>query len=251
MGTPAWWSELKAIPGVKDLQKLTQKIWASFYIPDVRTRAFLEQEYTVPPALKCLNRNAFLLDELSYQDIWQQLTLLTVAYARSLQYWAEKLNPPRSLDLCPLEASIVELRETVGEHVTFTHWDVVQGLGAIHLGSTSHWPQTTLFSHMLSLLGEEQEFMETTTHTAPPVAEEDMTRCATPPSRTERENQYLLVITASVGQLNLGPSSNNPRRCTADPHDESAFQNPWMAATFSGSTRAVSYGGATVKELNE
>ena len=149
-------------------------------------RAFLEQEYTVPPTPKCLNRNAFLLDELSYQDIWQQLILLMVAYARNLQYWVEKLNLPRSPDLCPLAGSAVELRETVREHVTFNHWDVVQGLGAIHLGSTSQWPQTTLFSHMLSLPVEGQDFMETTTHTTSPVAEEDVTRCTTPPSGTER-----------------------------------------------------------------
>ena len=32
-GTLAWWSELTAIPGIKDLQKLASKIWASFYIP--------------------------------------------------------------------------------------------------------------------------------------------------------------------------------------------------------------------------
>ena len=42
LGIPAWWSELKAILGVNDLQKLTCKIWASFYIPEVGMRAFLE-----------------------------------------------------------------------------------------------------------------------------------------------------------------------------------------------------------------
>ena len=78
-----------------------------------------------------------------------------------------------------------------------------------------------------------------------------MTRCTTPPSGTERENQYLLVITASLGQLNLGLSGNNHKRPTTDPPEENTFWNPWMAATFSGSTRAISYGGTTVKELNE
>ena len=141
LGTPAWWSELKAILGVKDSWKLTCKIPVSFYIPKVRMRAFLEQEYTAPPAPKCLNRNAFLLDELPYQDVWQQPTLLMVAYARGLQYWAEKLNLPRSPDLCPLAGSVVELRETVREHVTFNHWDDVQGLGMIHPGSTSWCPK--------------------------------------------------------------------------------------------------------------
>ena len=136
--TPAWCSELKAIPGVEDPKELTCKIQASFYIPEVKIRAFLEQEYTVPPIPKCLFRNTFLRNELSYQDIWQQLTLLMIAYARGLQYWAEKL--PRHLDLCPLAGSVVELMETVQEYVTFDHWDVVQGLGAVHLGSTSQWP---------------------------------------------------------------------------------------------------------------
>ena len=214
-------------------------------------RASLEQGYTAPPAPKCLNRNAFPPDELSYQDVWQQLTLLTVAYARGLQYWVEKLNPPRRLDLCPLAGSVVELRETVQEYVTFDHWDVVQGLEVIHLGSTSQWPQATLFSHVLLLLVEGQDFMETTTHTASPIAEEDMTRCTTPPSGTERENWYLLVVTASVGQLNLGPGGNNHESSTTDPPEENTFQNLQMAATFSGSTRAIGDGGTTVKELNE
>ena len=165
LGSPAWWLELKAIPGVKDPQKLACKFWASFYIPKVKMRAFLEQEYTMAPAPKCLSRNAFLLDELSYQDVRQQPTLLMIAYARGLQYWVEKLNLLRSPDLCSLAGSVVELRETVQEHVTFNHWDVVQGLGSIHLGSTRWWSQTTLFSHVLSPPVERQDFMETTTHT--------------------------------------------------------------------------------------
>ena len=69
LGTPTWWPELKAIPGVTDPQKLACKIQASFYIPKVRMRASLGQEYTMPPAPKCLSRNAFLPDELSYQDV--------------------------------------------------------------------------------------------------------------------------------------------------------------------------------------
>ena len=93
--------------------------------------------------------------------------------------------------------------------------------------------------------------METTTHTTSSAAEEDMTRYTTPPSGTEKENWYLLVITASVGQLNLGPGGNGPKRSRADIHDENTFQNPQMAATFPGSTRAISYGGTIVKELDE
>ena len=90
LGTPAWWPDLKAIPGVKNLQEFACKIRASFYIPKVRMRASPDQQYTVPPAPKCLSRNAFILDKLPYQDTHQQLTLLVIAYARSLKYWAEK-----------------------------------------------------------------------------------------------------------------------------------------------------------------
>ena len=42
LSTPTWWLELRAILGVKDPQKLTNKIWASFSIPEVRMRAFPE-----------------------------------------------------------------------------------------------------------------------------------------------------------------------------------------------------------------
>ena len=181
LGTPAWWLELKAIPGVQDPQKLACKIRASFYIPEVRMRASLGQQYTMPLAPKFLSRSTFILDKLSYQDIHQQLTLLMIAYTRGLQYWAEKFNPPRSADLCPLVGSVVELREAVQEHITFSHWDVVQGLGAIHLGSTSQWHHTTLLNSILRPPVEGQNFAEATTSTPPSTAEEDMTECITPP----------------------------------------------------------------------
>ena len=119
--TPTWWLELRTILGVKDPEKLAHMIWASFSIPKVRMRAFPEQEYTAPPAPKCLNRNTFLPDELSYQDVWQQPVLLMAAYARGLQYWVEELNLPESPDFCPLVGGVVELREAVQEHVTFTN----------------------------------------------------------------------------------------------------------------------------------
>ena len=54
LGTPAWLMELKAIPEIKDPQKLTWKIRVSFYITKVRMRALLEPEYTAPPPLRAL-----------------------------------------------------------------------------------------------------------------------------------------------------------------------------------------------------
>ena len=69
-----------------------------------------------------------------------------------------------------------------------------------YLEPTCHQPFTTLFSHVLSLPGEGQEQREATTHAT---IKEDRTGCVTLPSGTERENQYLLFITTSVGQHNF------------------------------------------------
>ena len=66
---PCWWTEPTATPGVEDPWKLVQKIHASFLIPEVRSRVFLGQDYTTPPAPKCLTQSMFLPDELSYQDV--------------------------------------------------------------------------------------------------------------------------------------------------------------------------------------
>ena len=42
LGTSAWWTELQAIPGIRDPWKLTWKIRALFYIPEVRIENLTE-----------------------------------------------------------------------------------------------------------------------------------------------------------------------------------------------------------------
>ena len=138
---PCWWTELTVIPGVEDPWKLACKIWSSFSIPVVRSRVFLGQGYTTPPAPTCLTQNVFLPDELSYQDMQQQPSILTVAYAQGLQYWEEILNPPVDPDFCPLARSVLELREMVKEHMVFSKKDVIQGLGRINLRNMSSGPK--------------------------------------------------------------------------------------------------------------
>ena len=73
----------------------------------------------------------FLPNNLSYQDIWQQPLLLTMAYGWALQYWVEKFRLPVHPDYHPLAMSIVELMQHVKEQVTFYKWDVLEGLGRI------------------------------------------------------------------------------------------------------------------------
>ena len=109
-------------------------------------------------------------------------------------------------------------------------------------------PHATIFSHVLLLLGKEQEFRRATTYAISPVTEEDMAECAASPTGTEREKPCLLVITVSVAQLNLGPGGDSARRPTAEGN---TYQNLQMVATFAVPTRAVCYGDATIKELNE
>ena len=193
LGTPACWTELNAILGIRDPWKLARKIRASFYIPEVRMRTLLEPEYTVPHTLRSHDRNAFLPDELSYQDVWQQLAPLTITYARSLQYW-EKQSLLRSQNLRPLAESVIELQEAVKEYVTFNHQDIVRGLGATRIESPRHEP---IFSHVLSSPSEEQEVRRATTYAASPIAKKRYGQVYCPTSQN-REGEPLSVIPHSL-----------------------------------------------------
>ena len=247
-------------PGVEDPWKLAQKIWDSFSIPDVRSRVFPGQDYTTPPAPKCLTQNMFLPYEVSYQDVGQQPFLLTVAYAQGLQYWVEKLNLPENPEFHPLARSVIELRERVKEHDVFTKWDVIWGLGRLNLGATGQWPQTnsTGFRGIESLLGnqpveQDASFMDATTQTtSPTMFNVEPTGPITPLDRTEEENQYVLVITASIWQLNLETADVDLRELVTASPGRDALQNPHMVAVFLGPTRrAISSQGTTVEELED
>ena len=168
----------------------------------------------MPLTPKCLNRNAFLPNDLSYQDVWQQPFLLTVAYAKGLQYWVEKLNLPDGSEFCPLAGSVVELREMVKEHVAITNWDLLWDLEKVDLRAMGQWPQTNLSRRVILPLGDEPSktdtsFTEATTQTIS-LAETDTEplRHTTPLVRVEGENWYLLVVTTSIGQLSLESASN-------------------------------------------
>ena len=71
--------------------------------------------YSAPPSPQSLNREAYLPDKLTYQDVRWQPVLLTVGYCQCLQHWAEKCNPLGNLDFCPLAESVRELRQAVHE----------------------------------------------------------------------------------------------------------------------------------------
>ena len=95
--------------------------------------------------------------------------------------------------------------------------------------------------------------MEATTQTiSPAMSDVELTGHVTPPDRTEEENQYILVITTSIRQLNLGSADDDLRESSAALPGRDAFWIPCVVAVLSGSTRRVISGqGATVNELEE
>ena len=121
----------------------------------------------------------------------------------------DKLNLPEGHDFCPLAGSVVELREVVKEHVVFTNWDLLQDLGRVDLRAMNQWPQTSSSSGVMLPLGDgptkpDTGFTKATTQTiSPAVTDAEPIRHTTPLVEMEGENWYLLVITASIGQLSL------------------------------------------------
>ena len=126
------------------------------------------------------------------------------------------------------------------------------------LGAMSQWPQPSLSSRIALPLGDKPSefdtgFTEATTQTtSPAMSDVEPTRHITPPDGMEEENQYMLVITALIRQLNLGSAGNDLGESSTAPPRGDTFWNPCMAAVLSGSRRrVVSYQGATKKELEE
>ena len=72
--------------------------------------------------------------------------------------------------------------------------------------------------------------------------------CTSPPSEIEQSNRYMLVVTSSVGRLNLAPGGDNTRRFQSN---KNVFHNPQMSAVFPPPCGVIHYRGATLTELDE
>ena len=159
LGTPTWWGELKAIPGMADLHRFAQKIQVSFYVPEIWSWASPSQAYSAPLAPRSLNQGAFIPERLKYKDVQQRPILLTKAYCRCLQHWAEKSYLPTSLDACPLVESVKELCLAMSEFVTIPKWDILEGLEMERPIDSHRLPSMTLINWVL---GPPTEGCETT-----------------------------------------------------------------------------------------
>ena len=72
--------------------------------------------------------------------------------------------------------------------------------------------------------------------------------CTSLPPKVKRSNRYMVVVTSSVGQLDLGPGGDNARR---SPSGETIFQNLQISAMFPQPCGVICYRGATLIELEE
>ena len=207
IGTPVWWKELGAIPGITDWQKFAWKIQASFYIPEVQSRMFPEEVYSAPPAPQSLNRGAYFPDNLTYQDVRQQPELLTVAFCQCLQNWVEKCNPPRNPDFCPLAESIRELRQAIWELMNITREDVIQDLKMEEHGGGQQLSMKTILSQVLGPPADRQKVEEFSGRPG-----DKAVKCAPPTLRLEWEDRFMLLITSLMSQLTIEPGNGDLER---------------------------------------
>ena len=132
--------------------------------------------------------------------------------------------------------------------MTISHQDVMQGLKVESPVTTQPPLKMTIFSWVLSTLAVDQETVEAPSHSISSLAEEEVIWCTSLLPEVKRSDRYMLIVTSSVGRLNLGPDGDNARRPLGGGN---VFQNLQMSAVFPQPGRAINYGGATVKELNE
>ena len=89
-----------------------------------------------------LTKGRFIPNDPSYQDVWQQPLLMTMAYAWALQYWAEQVRLPVHPDYHPLAMSILEVMGQVRRHITFYKLDIFWNLESRDLVTPQGWPIT-------------------------------------------------------------------------------------------------------------
>ena len=120
------------IPEVDDYKKLACEVWVSFQFPKrVSEQCWVKNDHQAPPALPCLCWKDFLPlpDSIfAYWDIQEIQREKTVEYARTLQFWAEKVDLPTGGKPCLLEGGMAELWEEMKCYLSFSDKDVFKGV---------------------------------------------------------------------------------------------------------------------------
>ena len=123
LDTPNWWEELTTIPNVGGPKKLAWNICTSFKILGVRCETLRNHKVYIAP--KHIKWGMFLSNDLPYQDIQLKSLQKNLAYAQSLQYWAEKASQPVPSEPCLLAMSICKLRWHMRRYTTFHDCNVL------------------------------------------------------------------------------------------------------------------------------
>ena len=120
-----------------------------------------------------------------------------------------------------------DLWQTVWEFVNITYRDVMQGLEMEKCEGSRLG--TTIFSRVLANPIDEPKVVEDSPCWESPPKDKAIW-CASPPQGLEQHERYVLVVTLSVGWLDLGAGGNN---IIDSQGGRSLFQNPRMSAVFS------------------
>ena len=114
---------------MEDHWELTQKVRTSFKVPMAWYWAEGgKNDYSTSLALKCIGKDRFLppLDpRMSSQDYHLGQSRKTLAYAKVLQYWVERVKPLIPSKPDQLAGSIQELRQTMELLMTFQDSEVL------------------------------------------------------------------------------------------------------------------------------
>ena len=97
------------------------------------------------------------------------------------------------------------------EFVTISYQNVMQNLEVERPETSQPQPKMTIFSQVLATPVDEQKTVETPSCSISPLAEDEAIWCTSLPPVVKQSDRYMLVVTSSVGQLNLGPDGDNAR----------------------------------------
>ena len=125
---PSWWEELTKIPDHTDHQEFGLKVCASFEVPKASNQAKKVDNYdTQLLTHSSIWKHHFLLPRdmrFSTQDICLAQLHHTIAYARALQHWAEKVHPQITAQPCFLVRSVQDLWQAMEPLVSFKEAEV-------------------------------------------------------------------------------------------------------------------------------
>ena len=197
---------------------------------------------------------------------------MTVAYTWALQYWAEQANPPVHLDNHPLAMSVIELMWWVRGHIIFYKSDVLQNLeevapetegmdSAASLGHPNIQP-TPIKLIPLPTMADVNHMPSGPMDAPSPIRTVAQIILTGPVVKlagplilldcTKEERWYVLIVTASVRELNLETTGVILGETVTASAGGLVSGNPQMAAVFPGLTwmkRAVAHPSATIEEV--